>query len=87
MNDYKLYRSFGSSHEQAILLNSHGIVDEEINRPRSTFDEAELHTVIANTRTDVCAITMLLVDLVRRQRRMEKWVILAVLILAVIALR
>jgi hypothetical protein len=87
MSDYATYRSFGSSHEEAVLLHSRSIVEDELRHPRDAFDERELHTVLANARQDVSAITILLVSIARRQRRIERWTIVGLVILFVIALR
>lgn len=78
MNRYKVAKEMGHSHESAIVFSARGIVDEEIAHPREEFEIAELHTVIANAREDISALTMLASNVSARLRRMEKLAFVAV---------
>ena len=85
MNRYQTARSLGSSHEHAVLFESRDIVDEELKHPREEMGRAEVHTVIANARTDISAIAILLSD-ISVQLRQCRWLLVACLVvLAVIA--
>ncbi len=56
MNRYKTARGMGFSHEGAVLFESRNIVDEELKNPREEMSSAEIHTVLANLRSDVSGI-------------------------------
>ena len=84
---YSIARSLGSSHAWSVFWQARGIVNEEIETARTELETEELHTVLANAREDVSGMAMLAVDAVNRQRRMDGWLIAAVLLLGIIAYR
>lgn len=87
MNSYQNAREMGYSVENAILFGCKEIVDEELKFPREEMSPAELHTLIANTRQDISAITILL-SKVSAQQRQFRWILSAcLLLLAIIAIR
>ena len=87
MNRYKTARSTGYSHEGALLFESRDIVDEELKHPREEMGAAEIHTVIANARSDISAIAILLSGISAQQRQC-RWLLAACLgVLVIIAAR
>ncbi|MFY9184693.1 MAG: hypothetical protein WBJ45_07410 [Limnohabitans sp.] len=87
MNRYKTARGMGFSHEGAVLFESRNIVDEELKHPREEMSSAEIHTVLANLRSDVSGIAILMSDISKRQRQ-SRWLIAACLfVLLIIAIK
>lgn len=77
----------GFSHETAVLFESRNIVDEELENPREEMSPAEIHTVLANLRSDISGIAILMSDISKRQRQ-SRWLIVACLVtLLIIAIR
>lgn len=77
----------GFSHETAVLFESRNIVDEELKNPREEMSPAEIHTVLANLRSDISGIASLMSDISKRQRQ-SRWLIAACLVtLLIIAIR
>jgi hypothetical protein len=77
----------GYSKENAIIFGCRDVVNDELQFPREEMSPAELHTLIANTRQDISAITILL-SKVSAQQRQFRWLLSAcLLILSIIAIR
>lgn len=77
MSRYEKMRNAGHSHEYAVIFDCQSIVDEELNYLRSELEPAELHTLLANARQDISAITILLSHISARQQEARKWVVSA----------
>lgn len=87
MNRYKTARGMGFSHEGAILFESRNIVDDELKYPREEMSPAEIHTVIANLRSDISGIAILMSN-ISSQQRQSRWLIAACLfVLLIIAIK
>ena len=87
MSSYQKAREMGYSKETAIIFACRDVVDDELKSQREEMSPAELHTLIANTRQDICAITILL-SKVNAQQRQFQWLLSAcLLLLAIIAIR
>jgi hypothetical protein len=81
MSTYRDARQFGLNHGNAVIWQARGIVDDEIRQPRDTLSEEQLHTVIANAREDISALAMLTADIANRHRRIERLLLVAVVLL------
>jgi len=87
MSRYKTARGMGFSHESAVLFQSRNIVDEELKNLREEMSPAEIHTLLANLRSDISGIAILMSEISNRQRQ-SRWLIAAcLLILVIIAIK
>lgn len=87
---YRDAKGGGASHATAIVASARNAGRDEIESARGLHEElspAELHTLALNNRDDTVAITMLLANMVERQRRILRWVQLLVVLVAVVASR